>query len=92
MDTVIGIDLGTTNSEVAVLTDGQALIIPVDGESTMPSCVGVSPAGELLVGRSARNQMVAAPDATILSIKRKMGTDTKVSLNGKSFSSMVSPL
>lgn len=86
MDTVIGIDLGTTNSEVAVLTDGQARIIPVDGESIMPSCVGINPAGELLVGRSAKNQMVVAPEDTILSIKRKMGTNTLVTLGEKSFS------
>ncbi len=82
---VIGIDLGTTNSEVAVLSDGQAQVIPVDGEPVMPSCVGVSPSGELLVGRSARNQMVLASENTVLSIKRKMGTDLLTSLNGRKF-------
>lgn len=86
MDTVIGIDLGTTNSEVAVIVEGQAKIIPVDDEMIMPSCVGINPAGELLVGRSARNQMVVAPDNTVVSIKRKMGTDARVGLNGKNFS------
>jgi molecular chaperone DnaK len=84
-DIVIGIDLGTTNSEVAVLLDGRTQVIPVDGELIMPSCVGVSPDGELLVGHNARNQMVIAPEETVVSIKRKMGTKTLTNLNGKIF-------
>jgi molecular chaperone DnaK len=86
MNQVIGIDLGTTNSEVAILRDGTPEIIPVDGQPIMPSCVGLDRGGQLLVGKSAKNQMVAAPEATILSIKRKMGTREKVTLGEKSFS------
>ncbi len=86
MDTVIGIDLGTTNSEIAVLIEGKSHIIPVDGELIMPSCVGISSKNELLVGHSARNQMIVAPDSTIVSIKRKMGTQARIRLNEKSFS------
>lgn len=86
MGAIVGIDLGTTNSEVAVVQDGQPRIIPVDGEPIMPSCVGIDSRGELLVGRPAKNQMAVAPDATILSIKRKIGTNEQVSLNGRTFS------
>jgi len=86
METVVGIDLGTTNSEIAFIRDGSPEVIPVEGEMIMPSCVGVDPNGRLLVGRSARNQMVSSPQSTILSIKRKMGQDVKVKLGGKEFS------
>ncbi len=86
MGAIIGIDLGTTNSEVAVIRDGRPQIIPVDGEPIMPSCVGLDGSGELLVGRAARNQMAAAPEATILSIKRKMGQAEKVAMGERFFS------
>ncbi|MFZ0243738.1 MAG: Hsp70 family protein [Desulfobacterales bacterium] len=86
MGAIIGIDLGTTNSEVAVIRDGRPEIIPVDGEPIMPSCVGLDGRGELLVGRAARNQMAAAPEATILSIKRKMGQAEKVVMGERFFS------
>jgi molecular chaperone DnaK len=86
MGAIIGIDLGTTNSEVAVIEDGRPVIIPVDGEPIMPSCVGIDPGGALLVGRAARNQMAAAPEATILSIKRKMGQSERVTMGDRSFS------
>lgn len=86
MGAIVGIDLGTTNSEVAVIRDGQPQVIPVDGDPIMPSCVGVDSNGELLVGRAAKNQMVAAPEATILSVKRKMGLMEKISLGERSFS------
>lgn len=86
MDTVVGIDLGTTNSEIAFIRDGSPEVIPVEGEMIMPSCVGVGPNGTLLVGRSARNQMVSNPELTILSIKRKMGQDVKIRLDRKEFS------
>jgi molecular chaperone DnaK len=85
MSAIIGIDLGTTNSEVAVLGDGQPHIIPVDGQLTMPSCVGIDSTGKLVVGQVAKNQMAAAPEATILSIKRKMGENIKVALADRSF-------
>jgi molecular chaperone DnaK len=86
MSVIVGIDLGTTNSEVAVITDGRPQVITVDGERIMPSCVGIDADGRVVVGRVAKNQMVAAPEATVLSIKRKMGQDAQVSLNGRSFS------
>ncbi len=86
MSVIVGIDLGTTNSEIAVIRDGKPEIIPVEGEPIMPSCVGIDPGGNILVGRTAKNQMVAAPEATILSIKRKMGENTRISLADRSFS------
>jgi molecular chaperone DnaK len=82
---IVGIDLGTTNSEIAVVLDGKLEVLPVHGEKIMPSCVGLNPAGELIVGRAARNQMIAAPEATILSIKRKMGEWQRVRLGNKEF-------
>ena len=86
MGPLIGIDLGTTNSEAAVISGGRPEIILVDGESTMPSCVGLDDRGELLVGRAARNQMALAPEATILSIKRKMGLSETVAMGERTFS------
>jgi molecular chaperone DnaK len=86
MSAIVGIDLGTTNSEVAVIKDGRPHIIPVDGQSIMPSCVGIDPGGNIVVGWVAKNQMMAAPESTILSIKRKMGEATQVPLAGRSFS------
>ena len=86
MSAIVGIDLGTTNSEVAVIKDGRPHIIPVDGQSIMPSCVGIDPGGNIVVGWVAKNQMVAAPESTILSIKRKMGEATQLQLAGRYFS------
>jgi molecular chaperone DnaK len=83
---IVGIDLGTTNSELAAVLDGEVKVIPIHGNPIMPSCVGIDSAGKLIVGQAAKNQLVAAPESTILSIKRKMGGDTKVSLGGKEFS------
>ncbi len=85
MGHIIGIDLGTTNSEVAVIVDGQPQIIPVDGESIMPSCVGLDGQGKVIVGREAKNQMLLRPDETILSIKRSMGETESVVLGGQSY-------
>ena len=82
---VVGIDLGTTNSTVAVVQDGELTIIPVQGQPTMPSAVGLDPAGRLVVGQAAKNQAVSAPENTVLSIKRHMGTDHVVELGGKSY-------
>ena len=85
-DTIIGIDLGTTNSAVSyVNNDGQPVIIPIDGEPTMPSCVGITPEGKLLVGREARNQYTVYPDRTVLSVKRKMGLEAVIKLGDQSF-------
>jgi molecular chaperone DnaK len=83
---IVGIDLGTTNSELAVVLDGEVKVIPIHGNPIMPSCVGIGPAGKLIVGQAARNQIVAAPESTVISIKRLMGSGTKVSLGGKEFS------
>ena len=72
-DLIIGIDLGTTNSEVSVVENGQPRIIEIDGARLLPSVVGLADDGALLVGESARNQYVLHPERTIRSIKRRMG-------------------
>lgn len=82
---IIGIDLGTTNSVVSVLKEGLPVVIPVDGDKTMPSCVGLAEDGSVRVGKAARNQLVAHPEQTILSVKRKMGTDEIIQLGDKRF-------
>jgi molecular chaperone DnaK len=85
METIVGIDLGTTNSEVAVLRDGQPHVFEGDGDPILPSFVGLSEDGRLLVGQAARNQWVLAPERTIKSIKRKMGQDIKVKLGDQEY-------
>src|SRR3954451_20392693 len=85
MDTIVGIDLGTTNSEVALLRDGQPHVFAEDDDPILPSFVGLSEDGRLLVGKAARNQWVLAPERTIKSIKRKMGQDVKVQLGEQEF-------
>ena len=85
-DLIIGIDLGTTNSEVAAFVDGQVRVLGPGAVKMLPSCVGISPAGELLVGESARNQQLVYPERTVRSIKRKMGSAETVQLGDKSFS------
>ena len=80
---VIGIDLGTTNSEVAVFVDGRVETVEEDGSAILPSCVGLDPSGNLLVGVEARNQLVLYPDRTVRSVKRKMGTDAKLALGDR---------
>jgi molecular chaperone DnaK len=83
---ILGIDLGTTNSEVAIVRDGQPHVIPgEDGDPILPSFVGLGEDGKLLVGKPARNQWVLAPERTIKSIKRKMGEDVKVKLGEQEF-------
>jgi len=82
---VIGIDLGTTNSEVAVFIDGRVETVEEDGSAILPSCVGLDPAGNLLVGVEARNQLVLYPERTVRSVKRRMGTDAKLALGDRSF-------
>lgn len=86
METIVGIDLGTTNSAIATLVEGIPELIEIDGEPTMPSCVGIDPAGNLVVGQTALNQAVSSPDQTILSIKRCMGEDKKIRLGNNEFS------
>src|SRR6202030_1754059 len=85
MDQIIGIDLGTTNSEVAIVRDGQPHVFAEDGDPILPSFVGLSEDGRLLVGKAARNQWVLAPERTIKSIKRKMGQDVKVQLGNQEY-------
>ena len=86
METIIGIDLGTTNSEVAIVRDGQPHVFPgEDGDPILPSFVGLSEDGRLLVGTAARNQWVLAPERTVKSIKRKMGQDVKVRLGDQEY-------
>ncbi len=83
-DLIVGIDLGTTNSEVASFVDGRVQILG-PGNGVLPSCVGFSASGELLVGESARNQLALYPERTVRSIKRRMGSGETVMLAGKSF-------
>ena len=87
MGKIIGIDLGTTNSCVAVMEGGEPVVIPnAEGNRTTPSVVAFSNNGERLVGQIAKRQAVTNPDHTIISIKRKMGTNEKVNIDGDSFS------
>jgi molecular chaperone DnaK len=82
----VGIDLGTTNSEVAIIENGQAKVLPgEDGELILPSCVGFSDQGKLLVGKEALRQYAAAPERSVKSIKRWMGTDHKTTLGDKEY-------
>ena len=86
MSKIIGIDLGTTNSCVAVMEGGQPTVIPnSEGGRTTPSVVGFKD-GDRLIGQVAKRQAVANPDKTVISIKREMGTDYKVNIDGKSYS------
>lgn len=86
MSKVIGIDLGTTNSVVAVMEGGEPVVIPnAEGSRLTPSVVGFSKTGEILVGQLAKRQAVSNPNRTVASIKRHMGSDYKVNVDGKSY-------
>ena len=86
MSKVIGIDLGTTNSCVAVMEGGEAVVIPnAEGNRTTPSVVAFSKDGERMVGQVAKRQAITNPDRTISSIKREMGSDHRVTVDGKSY-------
>ncbi len=86
MSKIIGIDLGTTNSCVAVMEGGKPTVIPnAEGQRTTPSVVAFTKTGERLVGDPAKRQAITNPDRTISSIKRHMGTDYKVTIDGKSY-------
>ena len=86
MSKVIGIDLGTTNSCVAVMEGGEAVVIPnAEGNRTTPSVVAFSKTGERMVGQVAKRQAITNPDRTISSIKREMGSDHRVGIDGKSY-------
>ncbi len=87
MSKIIGIDLGTTNSCVSVIEGGEPVVIPnAEGARTTPSVVAFSKTGERMVGQVAKRQAVTNPDRTIISIKREMGSDYKVDIDGKSYS------
>ena len=81
---IIGIDLGTTNSEVAAFVEGQVRVLGPGSQRILPSCVGLSASGELLVGEPARNQQALYPERTVRSIKRRMGSQETVMLGTKS--------
>ncbi len=84
MSKIIGIDLGTTNSCVSVMEGGEAVVIPnAEGNRTTPSVVAFSKDGERMVGQVAKRQAITNPDRTIASIKREMGSDYKVNIDGK---------
>lgn len=84
---IVGIDLGTTNSEVALVHEGRVEVIPVsDGVRILPSVVGIADDGTLLVGEPARNQYVLRPERTVRSIKRRMGEYTRVPMGDKDYS------
>ncbi len=86
MSKIIGIDLGTTNSCVAVMEGGEAVVIPnAEGSRTTPSVVAFAKDGERLVGQVAKRQAVANPEHTVSSIKREMGSDYKVKIDGKEY-------
>ena len=86
MSKIIGIDLGTTNSCVAVMEGGEAVVIPnAEGNRTTPSVVAFSKTGERMVGQVAKRQAITNPDRTVISIKREMGTDYKVDIDGKKY-------
>ena len=86
MGKIIGIDLGTTNSCVAVMEGGEPTVIPnAEGARTTPSVVAFTKSGERLVGQVAKRQAVTNPDRTIISIKRDMGTDRRINIDGKDY-------
>ena len=86
MPKAVGIDLGTTNSVVSVLEAGEPTVIPnSEGGRTTPSVVGFSKTGEVLVGEVAKRQAITNPDRTIRSVKRHMGTNWTVDIDGKQY-------
>src|SRR3989440_12046645 len=86
MARTVGIDLGTTNSVVAVMEGGEPTVIPnAEGSRLTPSVVGFTKSGERLVGSSAKRQAVGNPDRTIISIKREIGTSNKHKVDHKSY-------
>src|SRR5579884_3709009 len=83
---VVGIDLGTTNSVIATMEGGQPVVIPnAEGSRTTPSVVAFTKTGERLVGQLAKRQAITNPDRTTASIKRKMGTDYRVKIDGRDY-------
>src|SRR6202795_2958698 len=88
MARAVGIDLGTTNSVVAVLEAGEPAVVPnAEGARTTPSVIGFAKTGEILVGEVAKRQAITNPDRTIRSVKRHMGTDWKIDIDAKAYNS-----
>ena len=86
-DEIVGIDLGTTNSEIAIYRDGRPdVLADAQGRIILPSVVGLFETGELLIGEEARNQAVLYPERTVRSIKRRMGSDARVHLGERDYS------
>lgn len=86
METIVGIDLGTTNSAIAVVRDGRPVVLKMaDGQLVLPSVVGIDNEGQLLVGQRARNQAILSPERTVKSIKRKMGQDVHVQMGDRAY-------
>ena len=86
MGKIIGIDLGTTNSCVAVFEGGEPVVIPnPEGARTTPSVVAFTKTGERIIGQVAKRQAITNPEKTIMSIKRHMGSDYKVTIDGKAY-------
>src|SRR3989338_9867323 len=87
MSKIVGIDLGTTNSLIALVKKGRPIVIPdIDGSPLIPSVVGYSPSDRLIVGKEAKDQRILYPKKTIYSIKRRMGEKVRIPLNGHEFS------
>lgn len=85
MEPVVGIDLGTTNSEVAVIEDGRPRILEAEDGGVLPSCVGLDAGGQIIVGAAARNQYAVAPERTVVSIKRLMGSGERVQMGEETY-------
>ncbi len=87
MSRIVGIDLGTSTSEIAYLQDGKPFVIPNHlGETITPSVVGITDGGKIIVGKEARDQLLLKPEATVMEVKRLMGSGESVSLAGKAYS------
>ncbi len=84
-DPIIGIDLGTTNSVVAVFKDGKVQVLSEDGQAIVPSIVGLTLDNKLIIGQAAKNQLAAFPERTIASVKRRMGENVKLSMGDQFF-------
>ena len=90
MEKIIGIDLGTTNSCVAVFEGGEPVVITnPEGARTTPSVVAFSKTGERMVGQVAKRQAITNPDRTVISIKREMGTNFKVNIDDKAYTPQI---
>jgi molecular chaperone DnaK len=83
---IVGIDLGTTNSVVAALRNGRVEVLEEEGEQLLPSVVGITTDGQLLVGQLAKNQLIAFPDRTVASVKRRMGEAIQLQMAGQDYS------